>query len=106
MKAKLTASLLLASTWMIAQAAPGEPRFREIEAQLARRPPIKAPTVLLYGADDGVAPPSREASPGERTVIPSLVARRVIDGAGHFLPRERPDVVASAVQEVVQASQR
>jgi pimeloyl-ACP methyl ester carboxylesterase len=84
--------------------APGEPRFREIEAQLARRPPIKAPTILLYGADDGVAPPSRDPSPtpAERAVIPVLVAKRVIEGAGHFLPREKPDALASALLEIIQ----
>jgi pimeloyl-ACP methyl ester carboxylesterase len=81
--------------------APGEPRFREIEAQLAQRPPVKCPTVLLYGADDGVGPPSRESSPAERSVIPSLIARRVIDGAGHFLPREKPETVSTALLEVI-----
>jgi pimeloyl-ACP methyl ester carboxylesterase len=88
--------------------APGEPRFREIEAQLARRPPIKAPTALLYGADDGVAPPSRDVSPtaAERAVIPTLVARRIVEGAGHFLPREKPEALVSALLEVIQASPR
>jgi pimeloyl-ACP methyl ester carboxylesterase len=88
--------------------APGEPRFREIEAQLARRPPIKAPTALLYGADDGVAPPSRDPSPtaAERAVIPTLVARRIVEGAGHFLPREKPEALVSALLEVIKASPR
>jgi pimeloyl-ACP methyl ester carboxylesterase len=36
-------------------------------------------------------------------VIPSLIARRVIDGAGHFLPREKPEAVSSALLEVIAA---
>jgi pimeloyl-ACP methyl ester carboxylesterase len=30
-----------------------------------------------------------------------LAARRVIAGAGHFLPRESPEAVSSAILEVV-----
>jgi pimeloyl-ACP methyl ester carboxylesterase len=81
--------------------APGEPRFTDIEAQLARRPPIAAPTITLYGADDGIAPPSAEGSPAEKTALPNLVARRVIAGAGHFLPHEKPEAVSSALLELL-----
>jgi pimeloyl-ACP methyl ester carboxylesterase len=84
--------------------APGDPRFVEIEQQLAKRPAVQAPTVLLYGADDGVAPPAREASAGERALFPRLIARRVIDGVGHFMPRERPGAVATAIAEVIAAA--
>src|SRR5688572_11282489 len=48
--------------------APGEPRFTDMEAQLAMRPPIAAPTITLYGADDGIAPPSAEGSPAEKKI--------------------------------------
>jgi pimeloyl-ACP methyl ester carboxylesterase len=84
--------------------APGEPRFRDIEAQLSRRPPVQAPSVLLYGADDGVAPPARQPSQAERIVVPALVGRRVIEGVGHFMPRERPEAVSAALLEVIRAS--
>jgi pimeloyl-ACP methyl ester carboxylesterase len=30
-----------------------------------------------------------------------LMARRVIAGAGHFLPREKPEAVSAAVLEVL-----
>ena len=84
--------------------APGEPRFREIEAQLAQRPKILAPSITLYGSDDGVAPPPRESTPAERSAFASLIARRVIPGVGHFMPRERPEAVASALLEVLAAA--
>jgi pimeloyl-ACP methyl ester carboxylesterase len=81
--------------------APGDPRFRETEARLAQRPPIEAPSITLYGAEDGVAPPARESNPAEQSAFRALRARRVIDGVGHFMPRERPDVVASALIELL-----
>ena len=81
--------------------APGDPRLAAIEEQLARRPKIQAPSITLYGAEDGVAPPARESSPAETAVFASLVARRVITGVGHFMPRERPEVVSSALLELL-----
>jgi pimeloyl-ACP methyl ester carboxylesterase len=81
--------------------APGEPRFEEIEARLAKRPPIAAPTITLYGADDGVGGSPAEASPAERAVLPALVAHRLVAGVGHFMPREKPEAVASAVLELL-----
>jgi pimeloyl-ACP methyl ester carboxylesterase len=84
--------------------APGEPRFAEMEAQLAQRPKIQAPSITLYGSEDGVARPSDEASPAERSAFVSLLARRVIPGVGHFMPRERPEAVSSALLEVLAAA--
>jgi pimeloyl-ACP methyl ester carboxylesterase len=81
--------------------APGEPRFKDMEALLAQRPKIQAPSITLYGSEDGVAPPPREASPAEQSAFASLMARRVITGVGHFMPRERPDAVSSALLEVL-----
>jgi len=80
--------------------APGEPRFLKVEQDLAQRPKINVPVITLYGADDGIARPAAE-NPNERTQLPSLVARRVIAGAGHFLPREKPEAVSSAILEVL-----
>ena len=80
--------------------APGEARFTAMEKQLAQRPKIQIPTVVLYGADDGVARPPAD-SPAERALFTSLAARRVIAGAGHFLPREKPDAVSSALLELL-----
>jgi len=83
--------------------APGEPRFQAMEAKLAERPKIMAPSITLYGADDGIARPAAEATPGERSVFAALKARRVIPGAGHFLPRENPQAVVTALRELLPA---
>jgi pimeloyl-ACP methyl ester carboxylesterase len=81
--------------------APGDPRFTEIEARLATRPRIQAPSITLYGADDGIARPPLESPPAERAVFEKLVARRVVPEVGHFMPRERPDAVSSALLELL-----
>lgn len=83
--------------------APGEPRFEAMEKQLATRPRILAPSITLYGGDDGIGRPAVESPPSERAVFASLVARRVVPGAGHFMPREKPDPVSSAVLELLAA---
>src|SRR5215471_4221431 len=80
--------------------APGEPRFEQMERQLAQRPKINVPAITLYGADDGIARPAPE-NPNERVQFPMLLARRVIAGAGHFLPREKPEAVSAAILEVL-----
>jgi pimeloyl-ACP methyl ester carboxylesterase len=81
--------------------APGDPRFEAAERQLAQRPKITPPSILLYGATDPLARPAPEITPAERTAFPALVARRVIPGAGHFLPRENPAAVSSALLELL-----
>jgi pimeloyl-ACP methyl ester carboxylesterase len=83
--------------------APGEPRFKAMEEQLAQRPKIQCPAIVLYGAEDGIARPPEESPPSERAAFASLVARRVIPGVGHFMPREKPEAVSSALLELLAA---
>jgi len=66
--------------------APGDPRFEAIERRLAERPPITVPTVILHGGDDGVS--LLRHTERELALFPTGTARRVVTGAGHFLPRE------------------
>jgi pimeloyl-ACP methyl ester carboxylesterase len=80
--------------------APGEARFLQMEHGLADRPKIQVPAIVLHGADDGVARPPAD-SPAERAMFTKLVGRRVVPGAGHFLPREKPDAVSSALLELL-----
>jgi pimeloyl-ACP methyl ester carboxylesterase len=81
------------------QNAPGDPRLDAIERRLAERPPITVPSVILVGADDTVAPPHR--SERDLSLFPPGTERHVVPGAGHFLPRERPDAVADAIARVL-----
>jgi pimeloyl-ACP methyl ester carboxylesterase len=83
--------------------APGEPRFLDTERQLAKRPRIEAPAITLYGGSDGLGAPAAQ-NPNEAATFVKLVARRVIDGAGHFLPREQPNAVSSALLELLKST--
>src|SRR6185436_18738970 len=49
--------------------APGEPRFLEVEQQLAKRPPVTVPTISLHGGDDAFGRTAAEISAGERAVL-------------------------------------
>ena len=83
--------------------AAGEPRFAAVERQLAQRPKVDVPSILLFGADDGIARPAPD-SPGDRASFTKLVDRRIVAGAGHFVPREKPDAVSSALLELMRAT--
>ena len=83
--------------------APGDPRLKDVEERLAKRPKIEAPTIILRGADDTLG--GREpAEAADRASFPNLITRRLIPGAGHFLPHEKPDAVATALLEALAAS--
>ena len=80
--------------------APGEQRFLEMERRLAEQPPIDVPAIVLAPGATGLgARPSPDAT-GDRRRFTKLVARRVVEGAGHDLPAHRPDAVAEALLEL------
>ena len=81
--------------------AAGEPRFVATEQALAKRPKIQCPAITLYGADDGIARPPADSPPAERAAFANLIARRVIPGVGHFMPREKPEAVSGALLELL-----
>ncbi len=84
--------------------APGEPRFLETERQLAKRPPIVVPTIALHGADDAFGHPAAAITAGERATLPKLIDKRIVEGAGHFVPHEKPEAVTSAILDVLSAT--
>ena len=77
---------------------PGDPSLEPIEAALASQPPIKVPTISLQGECDGVSPPGRIRRDAHHFTGP--YQSRTIPVAGHFLPREAPEAVAQAVNEL------
>jgi len=79
--------------------APSDPRFDEIERRLATRPPITVPTVVLHGGNDGVSVSRRPDD--DLTLFPPGTVRRVVDGAGHFMPREKPAEVVDALLKIL-----
>ena len=78
----------------------GEDRFLAVERQLAERPPITVPAIVLRGNDSGFGRPSTDPSADQRRFT-NLVARRLIDGAGHDLAPQRPEAVSEALLELL-----
>lgn len=77
-------------------AGPRDARYDEIQAKGSE--PLVQPTLYLHGANDGcigadVAEASRAMNPWTRVEI--------VDGAGHFLQLERPEVVNRLVVDWV-----
>jgi pimeloyl-ACP methyl ester carboxylesterase len=78
--------------------APGDPALESIERQLAGQPAIDVPTIVLYGADDGVTPAPASAAADPR--FTQLRRGEIMPGAGHNLPQEKPDVIVQAVLDL------
>ena len=78
----------------------GEKRFLKVEKFLAEQPRVLVPTIVLRGAESGFGRPSPDPSRDE-TRFGSLVARRIIEGAGHDLPVQRPEAVSDALAELL-----
>jgi pimeloyl-ACP methyl ester carboxylesterase len=79
--------------------APGDAALGAIEVKLAAQPVIPVPTINLAGADDGVSPLAQSDSAAAHFTGP--YSRRVVAGAGHNLPQEKPGVVVDAVLELL-----
>lgn len=80
--------------------APGEERFLDMERRLAERPPIQVPAIVLRGDSSGFGRPSADPS-ADQERFPNLVARRIVEGAGHDLAPQRPDSVSGALLELL-----
>jgi pimeloyl-ACP methyl ester carboxylesterase len=80
------------------KAAEGDPALEHIEVELARRPVITVPTIVLHGESDGVSPP--QSSEGHAHYFTGPYQRLVVPVAGHFLPREAPQAVVQAVRQL------
>ena len=78
----------------------GEDRFLAVERRLAEREPITVPAIVLRGNDSGFGRPSPDPSADQRRFT-NLVARRIIDGAGHDFAPQRPQAVSDALLELL-----
>jgi pimeloyl-ACP methyl ester carboxylesterase len=83
-------------------AAPGDPALSAIEERLAAQPRIAVPAVVLHGECDAVDPP--EGSADAERFFAGSYRREIVPVAGHFLPREAPEPVLRAVQELTEAT--
>jgi len=73
----------------------GDPALEATEKRLTARPRITVPTVVLHGADNGVAP--ARTSERHASLFGAAFERRVVPHVGHNVPQEAPDEFAAAV---------
>jgi pimeloyl-ACP methyl ester carboxylesterase len=78
--------------------AAGDPAHDGLEAKLAENPPVPVPTIVLHGAQDGAT--LAAASEGRDRFFTAGYERLVLDGIGHFVPREAPERAAEAILRV------
>jgi pimeloyl-ACP methyl ester carboxylesterase len=79
--------------------APGEPRYDAIERRLAARPAITVRSMILHGADDGVS--LRRGPDPHLPLFPPGTESHTVPECGHFMPREKPEVVVDALLKVL-----
>jgi pimeloyl-ACP methyl ester carboxylesterase len=84
--------------------APGDPALEEIERLLAKQPVITVPTIVLDGEADGVTLVTVNDRHSGGFIGP--YQRRLLPLAGHFLPREAPEQIIRAVQDLRQRNFR
>ena len=77
--------------------APGEERFLDVERQLAERPPVEVPAIVLRPGATGLGRRPTGDAPNLGRQFTRLVEQSVVDGAGHDLPAHRPDAVVEAL---------
>jgi pimeloyl-ACP methyl ester carboxylesterase len=81
--------------------APGEARFLDLERRLAERPTIDVPAIVLRPGATGLGGRPSQSPTGDQGRFTNLVARRIVEGAGHDLPAHRPDAVAEALLQLL-----
>jgi pimeloyl-ACP methyl ester carboxylesterase len=79
--------------------APGDPALDDIEVQLAAQPDITVPSINLIGLDGPFAGGEDRAA----WHFTGPYERRLLEGVGHFVPREAPEAFARAIRDLDRA---
>jgi pimeloyl-ACP methyl ester carboxylesterase len=74
--------------------------IRDREDSTSLLPRVEVPAAVVVGSEDAIVPPA-EGEEMARALQRARLDR--VDGAGHLVPLERPDVVAGAILELVAA---
>jgi pimeloyl-ACP methyl ester carboxylesterase len=78
--------------------APGDPRYAEVESQLAKQPKIGVATIVVHGAVDDVNPVRNTQS--HQRYFTARYERRVFENVGHNPPQEAPRAFADAILDI------
>ena len=84
------------------QNAPSDPRLDHIERRLAERPAIAVPTIIMHGGDDTLA--TARLSDRELAMFPAGTERMIVPKVGHFMPRENPEALVTALVGLLKPS--
>ncbi len=84
--------------------APGDPAYEVYERQLAERPPITVPTIVLQGEGDGVGVANARAAEAQARFFMWPYQYRLIPVIGHDVPQEAPKETAAAILELAAAA--
>jgi len=76
-------------------AADGDPAYKQIEDRLREPAQVHCPTLVIHGAEDADNLP--ETTQSQDGLFTGGYQRLVLDGVGHFPPREAPQRVAEAI---------
>ncbi len=68
---------------------------------MSEQPRITVPSIVLVIGASGCGRPTSDPS-RDQDRFPGMVARRIVEGAGHDLPTQRPAAVADALIELLQ----
>ncbi|MFI9228085.1 alpha/beta fold hydrolase [Streptomyces rimosus] len=79
--------------------APGDPAYQDIEDRLADPPPVRVPTLVLHGEQDGDN--RAGTTEGQEGLFAGPYERVLLPGIGHFPPREAPRATADAIQHLM-----
>jgi pimeloyl-ACP methyl ester carboxylesterase len=79
--------------------APGDPRFDDVERRLAARPPITVRSMILHGGASGVS--HSRVLGRDLPLFPPGTQEEVVEGAGHFVPRDAPEMIVDALLKVL-----
>jgi pimeloyl-ACP methyl ester carboxylesterase len=78
--------------------AEGEPKYADLEKQLAQSPVISVPTITLEGDANGA--PHLDPAGYARKFSGQYEHRNITGGVGHNLPQEAPQAFAQAVVDI------
>jgi pimeloyl-ACP methyl ester carboxylesterase len=84
--------------------APGDPALQKYEDQLAKKPKISVPTMILHGDSDALYPTA--ASEGQESLFTGFYERRILEGVGHCPPKEGPRPFAKGIEDLMAASKQ
>jgi len=75
----------------------GEPKYNDLEKQLAKAPLITIPTITLEGDANGAPHPEPSTYTKKFT---GKYSHQLLKGIGHNLPQEAPQAFVEAIIEV------